>query len=101
MSTNLLEFPGLDLQAAAKHSRRGIGTIRRRIYDGSLTAVKDGNKYFIAVSELNRVFAPVPDAPNGHLDDDLEAAIAEVVSRAPKFTPAQIARLSAIFNGCV
>jgi hypothetical protein len=101
MSTNLLESPRLDVPSAAKHSRRSVGTIRRRIYDGSLPSVKDGNKHFIAVSELNRVFAPASGAPTGHLDDDLEAAIAEVVSRAPKFTPAQIARLSAIFNGCV
>ena len=93
----------LDVRGASTHSRRSVATVRRRIADGSLPAVLNGNKHEVDVADLDRVFMPVRVVPKRDAAaaafDALEVAARRVAAEAPPLSFEQRARLIELLGG--
>jgi excisionase family DNA binding protein len=93
----------VDLRSAAERRNCSIATVRRRIADGSLPAVRNGNKYEVNVADLDRVFAPVPIEPTRNSAaaafEALESAARRVAAQAPPLSQRQRARLTELLGG--
>ena len=93
----------VNLCGAAERSNCSVATVRRRIADGSLPAVLQGNKHEVDVADLDRVFAPVPVTPKRDAAaaalEALEAAARRVAAQAPPLSFEQRARLTELLGG--
>lgn len=76
----------------------GVTTLRRHASEGRLRTVRIGGSIKVTRGDLD-AFVARSTTTLTTLDDDLEAAIRELVASAPRLSPAQCARISAIFAG--
>lgn len=95
----------LDIKAAAARHVCSPVTVRRRIADGELPAVLVGNKQYVLIEDLDRVFAVVSVVPKAERAAkayaDLEQAARRVATEAKPLTQAQRVRLAELLGGAL
>lgn len=92
----------VDLAQAVEISGRSRMTLYRRIQDGTLPAVKDGNKYLVDEAILRKVFEPQPvvsaDERMAAEYAELQAAARKIAAKAPPLSAAMKQELSSILS---
>lgn len=87
----------LTLQEAARDSRIGYSTLRKRVAEGLLPAERVGRRVFIRPEHLAALSSPPVGRPT--LERAVDDAVARVVAAAPRLTPDQRERLASILGG--
>lgn len=84
---------------AAHRSGVSIATVRRRISDGRLPAIKAGKSYWVFPEDADRAFGPTPVVPQKAAPEALEAAIARAIAAAPPLSLAAQDRIISLLGG--
>lgn len=84
----------LTIAQAADYALSSASTIKRRIKDGKLSAVRNGRKLYVSRADLDALFTPVAVG-----EAELAAALARrIAADAPRLSPESKARLASLLS---
>lgn len=82
----------LTIAQAAEYVCSSPSTIKRRIRDGKLPAVRNGRKLYVEASDLNALFTPACPSE----EDLVEALARQIACSAPNLSPESRTRLASL-----